>query len=329
VQPASPGAKTSRISVAMCTYNGARHLHKQLDSIAAQTHVPDELVICDDRSQDETSEIIESFAKTTPFRVRLIVNDRNLGSSKNFEKAMRLCTGDLIALSDQDDIWYPQKLEVQCEFFSNHPELGGLFSDGDLMDQNSVSTGIRIWETIHFDSDRQELLSLGHLSTVLLRNNVVTGATLMVRSSELSFCLPVPGSWVHDGWIAWMLGLHSKMGFVRESLIRYRMHGSQQVGLPPKTAYQQFLRARQTKADSYKQERLMFEDLLKYLEQTQLSERDSLQRAVEKKIDLLRFRECLPAHFSSRVSAVLARTKLYNLYSQGWKSMLKDTLLRA
>src|SRR5882762_9087557 len=99
-----------KISIAMCTYNGARYLREQLDSIAAQTRPPSELIVCDDNSLDETREIVAGFAASAPFPVRLGVNEQNLGSIRNFERAIKLCEGDLIALSDQDDVWLPEKL---------------------------------------------------------------------------------------------------------------------------------------------------------------------------------------------------------------------------
>ena len=87
----------------MGTYNGGPYLREQLDSIAAQTHLPDELVVCDDDSTDRTVAILEDFAATAPFPVRVYVNPKNLGTAKNFERAIGLATGEVIALADQDD----------------------------------------------------------------------------------------------------------------------------------------------------------------------------------------------------------------------------------
>src|SRR5215207_2518174 len=101
-----------RISIALCTYNGEQYLQQQLDSFVAQSRPPDELVVCDDRSTDRTVPIVEDFAKRAPFRVELVINETNLGSTRNFEKAIGLCTGDIIFLADQDDVWLPEKLRI-------------------------------------------------------------------------------------------------------------------------------------------------------------------------------------------------------------------------
>jgi len=96
-----------KISVAMCTYNGSRFLENQLNSIGAQEVQPFELVICDDGSTDSTVQIIEAFRETVSFPVHLHRNSTNLGSTRNFQEAIELCRGDIIALCDQDDYWLP------------------------------------------------------------------------------------------------------------------------------------------------------------------------------------------------------------------------------
>ena len=96
----------------MCTFNGAAWVEQQLASLAQQRRRPDELVICDDQSTDGTYDILTRFAVQAPFPVRLVRNDRQLGVTPNFSQAIGLCTGDNIALSDQDDQWGKRKLEV-------------------------------------------------------------------------------------------------------------------------------------------------------------------------------------------------------------------------
>src|SRR4030095_5004546 len=102
---------TNRFSIAMCTYNGARYIAEQLESIAAQTYPPGEIIVCDDASTDNTLEIVKDFASRASMPVRVFVNEENSGSTRNFSKAIGLCGGDLIALSDQDDFWLANKLE--------------------------------------------------------------------------------------------------------------------------------------------------------------------------------------------------------------------------
>jgi glycosyltransferase involved in cell wall biosynthesis len=104
-----------RLSIALCTYNGAKFLNEQFASFAAQTRLPDELVICDDGSTDDTPSLVESFAARAPFPVRIEWNPVNLGVTENFKKAVGLCTGDLIALADQDDVWKSDKLARAVE----------------------------------------------------------------------------------------------------------------------------------------------------------------------------------------------------------------------
>lgn len=102
-----------KMSIAMATYNGARYLREQLDSFAAQTRLPDELVVCDDGSSDDTLNILEEFARTAPFQVRIFRNDVNLGYAQNFARALERCVGDLVFLSDHDNVWFEDKIDVK------------------------------------------------------------------------------------------------------------------------------------------------------------------------------------------------------------------------
>ena len=312
------------ISIAMCTYNGARFLMEQLESFTSQERLPDELVICDDGSSDDSITLIQSFAARAPFPVHLFQNDENLGSTRNFEKAMSLCKGDLIALSDQDDRWDTTKLRVLAEFMFAHPDVGGVFTDGLLMDESSKPAGRKIWESIDFGTTRKASVARGDAIRVLLKANIVTGATLMLRSSELPLIAPIPQEWVHDGWIAWMLALRSKLAFVDSPLISYRIYPSQQVGLPPRSIRERVRRARSTGASNYIKEARTFEILLEYLERNPSGKISFLQ--LREKIDHFYFRARLPENRLRRFFAVVSRWRWYRDYSQGWKSMMKDLI---
>jgi glycosyltransferase involved in cell wall biosynthesis len=266
------------ISIAMCTYNGERHLRSQLESIAQQTVSAGEIVICDDGSTDATLSIVGEFAQNALCKVRIYKNKQNLGYTKNFEQAIALCQGDLIALSDQDDIWYPHKLGVLQSVFLKDERVGGVFSDGDIINADSASTGRTIWKSHGFNRKEQKEMQCGNGANVLFRHNVVTGMTLMFRSTLRDKLLPIPKSWVHDGWLAFMLVLHSRLAASSDRLIQYRIHSSQQIGTslstPQKLRWiaghgvRAFMeRSRSRNLAEYAKAALQFDDLTTYLRQ--------------------------------------------------------------
>jgi glycosyltransferase involved in cell wall biosynthesis len=222
--------KEQFLSVAMCTYNGARFLPEQLESIAAQTRLPGELVVCDDRSADESVEIVRNFARHVAFPVRLEINEENLGSTKNFEKAIELCRGEVIALADQDDVWLPEKLNCIAGVLEHDDHIGAVFSDAELIDEDSRPLAGTLWSSFLFNSSEQEKLGRGQGLKVLLKHSTVTGATLAFRSKFKGLILPIPSSQVHDHWTALLIASVSQLTAIKTPLMRYRKHPSQQIG---------------------------------------------------------------------------------------------------
>jgi glycosyltransferase involved in cell wall biosynthesis len=226
------------ISVAMCTYNGAIFLPEQLKSIANQTVPIDELVVCDDGSSDNTLDVLRSFGNNSPFPVIIHSNEKNLGSSKNFEKCLGLCQGDILFLADQDDVWRNDKVEKHLALYDANPGVDAVFSDAMVIDDDSKPTGRTIWQEIAFDTRGQQQWLSGRGYEILFRNWVVTGATLSLRKSCLGRLIPFPThvpDLIHDGWIAFVLSLEGVISFVPETLVFYRIHQGQQVGFGGKT----------------------------------------------------------------------------------------------
>lgn len=220
-----------RISVALCTYNGEPYLREQLASILAQSRQPDEMVICDDMSTDRTLTIVREFSRTAPFAVKIAVNKQRLGSSRNFGKAIEECRGDVIVLSDQDDIWVARKLAVIEEFFNRFPDTDMVFSDAAIVDQELQPLGFTLWEAMRFSKREWEEVESGHALRVLLRRNVVQGAAMALRSQIRQHVLPVPEDVVHDAWIAVQVAVVGRTRLIRESLVLYRQHGANQIGM--------------------------------------------------------------------------------------------------
>jgi glycosyltransferase involved in cell wall biosynthesis len=233
-----------RISIALCTFDGARHLEAQLESLSAQDRLPDELVACDDRSSDETVAILELFARRAPFPVRVELNESRLGSTRNFEKAIGLCTGDLIATCDQDDVWLPGKLALCEEAFVRDPRLGLVFTDAEIVDESLRPLGYRLWETLHFDDRARRRVLRGGAFGLLLRQWLVTGATMVFRSEHRSLVLPIPECWIHDGWIAFLVGAVAPVGLVDRPTVLYRQHPGQQIGARQFTFHELYKTAR-------------------------------------------------------------------------------------
>lgn len=239
-----------RVSVAMCTYNGAAHLREQLQSMVDQTRRPDELVVCDDRSTDATPAILEEFAGRAPFPVRTEVNEKNLGSTKNFEKAISRCEGDVIALSDQDDVWLPHRLEATRSAF-DAPEVGLAFGDAEIVDEELNRSGHRLWDCAMFSPDKRERFRQGRPMDVLLRHNVVTGACSAFRAAYRDLLLPIPPGWVHDGWAALLIAAVAEVRMIPEPLILYRQHASQQIGASKMTFWDMVRLARRIDWPTY------------------------------------------------------------------------------
>ena len=186
----------------MCTYNGALYLREQLDSIAAQTRLPDELVVCDDGSTDRTVAILEAFAAAAPFAVRIHLNRANLGTPKNFERAIGLATGEIIAFGDQDDVWYPHKLERLVQELARSERVGLVFSDADVVNDRLRPAGYRLWEARRAVGRNRRLIARGRLFEALVRDNLVTGCTAAFRSDYKDLVIPVPAACAHDSWTA-------------------------------------------------------------------------------------------------------------------------------
>lgn len=107
------------VSIVLCSFNGERFLKEQIESIVCQTYPIHEIIFQDDGSTDRTLEIAQTYADQYPF-IRICRNTENLGFNRNFENALKKATGDFIAIADQDDIWYPQKIEKQVQAIGTH-----------------------------------------------------------------------------------------------------------------------------------------------------------------------------------------------------------------
>jgi glycosyltransferase involved in cell wall biosynthesis len=325
-------ALSFHISVAMCTFNGGRFLRPQLDSIAAQDRLPDELVLCDDGSSDSSVEVVRRFAQGAAFPIRLVVNQEKLGSTKNFEKAISLCQGEIVALADQDDVWYPHKLKNIEKAFLASEEIVSVFSDADLIDQDSQPLPGGLWASFSFNLAKQRQFGKGDALNVLVRHPVVTGSTLAFQKEFFHLLTPIPTDEIHDRWIAFMLAACGRFQIIPTPLMQYRRHDRQQVGLPPRIHRERMARAKTKGKNSYIEEINRFREIYGRLQSRRSDFRyaESALKKIEQKLSHLEHRAYLPGMKVARVPRVLFEilNGHYWRYSGGWISIAKDLMVR-
>lgn len=236
------------VSVALCTYNGAAFVDAQLRSIRAQTLPPAEIVVSDDGSTDTTVAVVESALAGGP-EARVLRNESPLGVVANFQQAVSATHGELIALSDQDDLWLPQKLERMATRFADDPALLFLFTDARLIDGVGRPAGASLFESLEVARGDRDAIHAGEAFRVLLRRNLATGATVVFRRSLLEAALPFPAEWVHDEWLAILAAALNGVDLLDEPLTEYRRHGSNQIGVVDPTLQGKVARVLQPRGD--------------------------------------------------------------------------------
>jgi glycosyltransferase involved in cell wall biosynthesis len=202
-----------KAGIVLATFNGARFLPEQLESFLAQERPPDELLVSDDASTDETLAVIEGFARRAPFPVKVSVNTERLGFIQNFATALALSEADLIFMSDQDDVWLPGKLHTMIAAAEEHPDKLLFVCDAELVEEDLSATGLTI-----FGQKNPE--AAGPRSSTY-------GCCFALRRELLDYVLPIPDGYdFHDKWIAHLAGDLGVLQPVDVPLQLYRRHGS-------------------------------------------------------------------------------------------------------
>lgn len=224
------------VSIALCTHNGSKYLSDQLKSIQYQTLQPNEIIICDDNSSDTTLEIIHQFSKFLP--IKLYQNIPALGTIKNFEYAVSLCSNDVIFLCDQDDYWLSHKIEILVNYLEENISQDVVFTNAVIVDEALQDLQTTVWEKVRFWENEIDEWKKGNALDLLLTGNRVTGCTIAMRKRFAQKSMPFPTNihpdFIHDGWIGILASINNKIGFVAEPLVLYRQHELQQVGVVEK-----------------------------------------------------------------------------------------------
>jgi glycosyltransferase involved in cell wall biosynthesis len=187
-------------------------------------------VVSDDASKDDTVTIVADELDRNVAGVRILRNDPAVGVTRNFEGAVAATNGRVIALCDQDDVWHPDKIQTMREALDDSGALLA-HSDADLVDEQGRALERTLFQWLEVSSDDLAREQTADGFSVLLRRNLVTGATVVFRRELLDVALPFPDEWVHDEWLAIIAAATGRVVVVDRPTIDYRQHGSNQIGI--------------------------------------------------------------------------------------------------
>jgi glycosyltransferase involved in cell wall biosynthesis len=206
------------VAVVVATYNGATYLPPQLESIIKQTHKPSQIIIIDDASSDDTVTIAQAFAAAHS-EVMVVQNETRLGYIKNFEKGMLLANAHYVALSDQDDIWVPHKLE---KLLASIGDQMLAYSDSELIDSNGYLLHKKM------SSIKNQLAY--HTPIMYAIGAWAPGHAMLFKKELIDKAVPFPSLVTHDFWLGFVATCYSTVVYVNEPLVHYRQHTQNAIG---------------------------------------------------------------------------------------------------
>jgi glycosyltransferase involved in cell wall biosynthesis len=329
-----------KVSVAMCTFNGERFVGAQLESILNQTRPPDEIIICDDASKDATVDLMRKIAAKSDTRVHIIENKENLGYLENFESAIKRTTGDVIFLSDQDDVWFPDKVATMIVPFSQNPDVVLTYSDALLTDAELRPSGATVF-------GRRKGMQLQKTPTVRQLGRAVgfNGPAVAFHSRLKPFVIPLSplsNQWGHDHWIGFIAYAVGDTRVVDRPLLYYRRHGKNVGGdaeLDGGLRHQwQVIKKLRVGTKAYVERRRGWEDMVARLSEikdhkfpgVRPKKLDELLEEAESCLNFAIIRESLKRkRRSARLILALCSFVLgdYHRHARGIKSLIQDVII--
>lgn len=324
-----------RVSIAMTTFNGARYVEEQLESFAEQSRPPDQIVVCDDQSSDDTLDRVRAFADRVPFEVHAERNPERLTTTNNFGKAVGLCDGDVVFFADQDDVWHPDKIETILEVFEKRPEIGAVFSNGRVVDEAREPLGYELWDSLWFAEVERAKVREGSAVEVFAKHVVAAGTTLAWRGRYRDLILPFPTLHdCHDAWVSFLVTAVSGVHIIERPLIDYRLHGENQFGLRRFSLREQLTKAReQLEKDIFSHNVTFFqsvEERLRERSDDAFRASDAVNATIAGKIAHAECRRRMSPRLTGRVLDIAREVanRGYWRFSYGAKSVAQDVLLR-
>lgn len=223
-----------KLSIAIPTRNGSQFIDETLASILRQTRLPDELIISDDASLDDTVFAVERFAETAPFNVRVVAHVPE-GITSNYLNALSETTGDIVVFADQDDVWLPEKLRLIERAFLSSPQIAIVSTDSEIVDANLQSTGKTLRGNATESAMLAKRVNSGQDVEHTIRGLPLLAHTLAIRSECRSAILnkpSLPAEWWFESWVSMVALAVGRLALVSEALTLYRQHAAQVAGAP-------------------------------------------------------------------------------------------------
>lgn len=315
--------RADRVSVALASHNGAEFLVQQIDSILDQSRPVDEIVISDDASTDDTMSVAKRCLATFTGDIHYLHNDCALGVTRNFEQALRACTGEVIFLTDQDDVWHPDKVSAVLDAFGDNQMV---FTNALLIDSRGeeFSGGVTLFDALGISDWERNQCQNGQSWPVLMRRNIVTGATTAIKRSLLDAAGEFPTSWVHDEWLAVVAASRGALGILDECLLDYRQHDANQIGVSKITNSTRIHRLRTPRTQRNARLLARASDLADRSQAWGAARHaEAMQKLAHEKV-----RSALPVGKLARISPVLAEKKTgrYEFYGLGMQDVVRDLM---
>lgn len=216
-----------KISIALCTYNGEKFIREQLESLLQQTLKPDEIVISDDGSSDDTLNIIHEMEKDSSIPFVYFKHDEKLGVFRNFAQTISHCSNELIFPCDQDDVWKLDKLEKHVNEHMKHPHSNLVFSNADVVFNTIDHHLYPLWDPKKVGQSN----GYANIVNLVYKGRSIAGCCMSFKKEFYDLIQPIPEGIYHDDWIATCAVLLGEVRGISESLIYYRQHGNNTVGI--------------------------------------------------------------------------------------------------
>lgn len=219
------------IDILIPTYNGAKYLKAQLDSILNQSYPNWRILIRDDGSTDGTLEIIEDWNCSHPDKLFIILDgDKGLGVSQSFGRLLMASSADYVMLCDQDDFWDSEKIRKSLDKIHEEEQKGKQIPLMVCTDLEVVDSGLNTISK-SFWRDRKDSPQILEDFEKLIAHSVVTGNTIMLNRAAVKLVFPIKTCFfLYDQWISIKVARYGKILFLDEALVKYRQHNNNVLG---------------------------------------------------------------------------------------------------